>query len=832
MPGDTITGHLTFNTSSIKHTCIKIRFVGLVSTKVAKATEDVYVLNQQVVLLGNPNNAEEFTLPEGKHSWPFTFNIPMQHIPSSGKYRHGTVKYTLTGTVSSKTFLGGMQDIKTNHVVQLKDLVNCAVAPYANPVASTGSTNIKPDTNKPKNLATATVQLAQSAYMPGQQLSITVELTHPKSIRRDPGCWIQLLRKESYFAGEQAKEYEHVVSAATEALNVDANTNTGRILAALNIPKNAHPTMTTTKIVSIQYRLLFLFDMRVRTGFLEGRPRRTVNKKLRTKILESPGGFSVELPVIIGTVSDKEHGQRPSLLTSSMTASHSPSSKSTPPLSSAYIPATQYSGYNTMPAAYGRQLSEPSYHMVPFTSESSDTGSRSQNLSSQRPNVSQGKLSKPLPSLPSIPSISSIVDRLRSSSLTSTNTPSETRGASSSHLYPPVATTVPSSSSSASSSSLTPELWHLPVTINSPPVDPAPSGSHGYPREKVAFATQAHVQIQPPMSFQVPSPTAPQAVDLGLGPASPEASYRRLSQRFNRHSGSFSQINGSNQVQFQQHQQPLHPASADFNRNIVTIAPMLHGSPGALVANGSTRGYMYPPSPVSNIQMTEPVSHQQRASSEPALVVDGGYRSQWSSSGPGHPRLLFSFDLLPHVTNNKDVVALQIHSLFNSASRAFVLQHMAAKHFHTTLKSQNAAVAANLPSLEEGFMLGIANSKFVKHTHHDGHMNLEIDRWPERVLCEKAIAGFGICMAAMGSTAIAEIQFADYIYPALDQMPGLSVELIDLAMDSVNKTGRLLIAHEAPKTHGFAGEIASTVMERSPPSGPSVKLSSVDASCV
>lgn len=37
-------------------------------------------------------------------------------------------------------------------------------------------------------------------------------------------------------------------------------------------------------------------------------------------------------------------------------------------------------------------------------------------------------------------------------------------------------------------------------------------------------------------------------------------------------------------------------------------------------------------------------------------------------------------------------------------------------------------------------------------------------------LCEQGIAGFGIGVANMGSTAIAEIQFADYIFPAFDQV--------------------------------------------------------------
>ena len=37
-------------------------------------------------------------------------------------------------------------------------------------------------------------------------------------------------------------------------------------------------------------------------------------------------------------------------------------------------------------------------------------------------------------------------------------------------------------------------------------------------------------------------------------------------------------------------------------------------------------------------------------------------------------------------------------------------------------------------------------------------------------LSEQGIAGFGIGVASMGQTAIAEIQFADYIFPAFDQV--------------------------------------------------------------
>jgi len=44
------------------------------------------------------------------------------------------------------------------------------------------------------------------------------------------------------------------------------------------------------------------------------------------------------------------------------------------------------------------------------------------------------------------------------------------------------------------------------------------------------------------------------------------------------------------------------------------------------------------------------------------------------------------------------------------------------------------------------------------------------DRVFNTPLCEQGIAGFGIGAAAAGATAIAELQFADYMFPAFDQI--------------------------------------------------------------
>lgn len=53
-------------------------------------------------------------------------------------------------------------------------------------------------------------------------------------------------------------------------------------------------------------------------------------------------------------------------------------------------------------------------------------------------------------------------------------------------------------------------------------------------------------------------------------------------------------------------------------------------------------------------------------------------------------------------------------------------------------------------------------------------INLQTKYGKDRVfntpLCEQGIIGFGIGVANTGATAIAEIQFADYIFPAFDQV--------------------------------------------------------------
>ena len=55
------------------------------------------------------------------------------------------------------------------------------------------------------------------------------------------------------------------------------------------------------------------------------------------------------------------------------------------------------------------------------------------------------------------------------------------------------------------------------------------------------------------------------------------------------------------------------------------------------------------------------------------------------------------------------------------------------------------------------------------------------DRVFNTPLCEQGIVGFGVGLATAGATAIAEIQFADYIFPAFDQVSFFRDKYVDVS---------------------------------------------------
>ena len=68
-------------------------------------------------------------------------------------------------------------------------------------------------------------------------------------------------------------------------------------------------------------------------------------------------------------------------------------------------------------------------------------------------------------------------------------------------------------------------------------------------------------------------------------------------------------------------------------------------------------------------------------------------------------------------------------------------------------------------------------------------------------LCEQGIVGFGIGLATQGSTAIAEIQFADYIHPAFDQVTTATVDNYICDLLSLSLTHTHTHTHTHTRSH-------------------------------
>ncbi|CAA7271522.1 unnamed protein product [Cyclocybe aegerita] len=106
-------------------------------------------------------------------------------------------------------------------------------------------------------------------------------------------------------------------------------------------------------------------------------------------------------------------------------------------------------------------------------------------------------------------------------------------------------------------------------------------------------------------------------------------------------------------------------------------------------------------------------------------------------------------------------------------------------------------------------------------------------------LTEQGIAGFGIGLAAMGHTAIAEIQFADYIFPAFDQIVNEAAKIRYRSGGSFNvggltiRTPTMSVGHgglyhsQSPEGFFMAATGLKVVIPRSPIQAKGLLLSSI-----
>jgi len=337
---------------------------------------------------------------------------------------------------------------------------------------------------------------------------------------------------------------------------VSSPVNTGKIISELTVPDTATPSMKAAKAIQVEYHLNILFDMREKASFLEARHSKTIKAQDRNMLLSTPGCFEIQVPIIIGTLSDSLHRPKsspfahPTAPYHPITPAHStPSSSSTLTLSGSFSvsppslppspspspsPSTlqQYQaavqeppmyrissvGPGTLPMRrhqsdlFGASAVTPPY---PYRGYSHTIGpSHAPAIDHQnRPTLSQ-LMEKPLPDVPrrSVHLPPQPLLPLPGAPFTFAPPPEYSR---------PRSVTSPHGSAFNAMSTpprLPPRPHHIPIT-STERAYALPMNPNEYPLDKFTPAQLTDLPL--PVNPSIAEPTAPQAVDLGLGPASP-----------------------------------------------------------------------------------------------------------------------------------------------------------------------------------------------------------------------------------------------------------------------------------------------------------------------
>lgn len=146
----------------------------------------------------------------------------------------------------------------------------------------------------------------------------------------------------------------------------------------------------------------------------------------------------------------------------------------------------------------------------------------------------------------------------------------------------------------------------------------------------------------------------------------------------------------------------------------------------------------------------------------PSLSILEPFPQRFYSTPSPNARLNLPIDYASHSL---------LYQTASSAQKALSLPHSGSTTRQNLFQAINSALAHALRSNEHVLVFGedVAFGGVFRCT-----INLATEFGAERVfntpLSEQGIVGFAIGCAAQGMRPIAEIQFADYVYPAFDQL--------------------------------------------------------------
>jgi len=251
LTGEWVEGNVTIELSQpkiIKQ--LKIVFSGQASAKSSPASssdmiQELLFDGMMIRLVHTGDLGTE--IPAGQHNYPFTFQLP-PNIPSSFESAHGSVRYTLTATLSRPNKSVDRRRVKT---VKVRDLID-----FSTPNLS-GSRSASLEWMA-CNLCciyrcwvplSATID--RGGYCPGDSLTITVNHTH----RIISSISALLRQKITYNIGSRdCRTIVYVISRIGNSGFRGESMKT----AIMSVPYTAIPSIDNCRILQISYELCIL----------------------------------------------------------------------------------------------------------------------------------------------------------------------------------------------------------------------------------------------------------------------------------------------------------------------------------------------------------------------------------------------------------------------------------------------------------------------------------------------------------------------------------------------------------------------------------------------
>uniref|UniRef100_UPI001ED84691 arrestin domain-containing protein 3-like n=1 Tax=Scatophagus argus TaxID=75038 RepID=UPI001ED84691 len=187
---------------------------------------------------------------QGRHVYPFTFNIPAQDLPSSFKGSCGKIKYTLQANLS--------RSMRVDRTAKAK----FTLIHYGNKDLSLMTPQHSITEKKMKLFTSGTVgmdaRIEQTGFRQGEGIKVVASIHNKSSRNITPKFCLYV--KYSYFAkGKRKVVTKDILKEVGDAVPPSAGQTVTKIV---NIPPTAGPSILNCSILKAEYRLRVYLDVK------------------------------------------------------------------------------------------------------------------------------------------------------------------------------------------------------------------------------------------------------------------------------------------------------------------------------------------------------------------------------------------------------------------------------------------------------------------------------------------------------------------------------------------------------------------------------------------